>query len=159
MTHRKRAQAVVLDDETLGLFGGGLVPAELPEGEENALFSRILARIDARKSSEEAGLITVRADEGKWFPLAPKLEKKLLFTDTERRVEAYLLRLKPGAVVPEHRHTADEYCVVLDGEVFFGDLHLKAGDFHLARKGSIHGAARSGRGALLYLEGPLANVP
>jgi hypothetical protein len=46
---------------------------------------------------------------------------------------------------------ADEECLVIEGDLHFGDLELHAGDFHVALKGMIHPAARSVNGCLLYI--------
>ena len=158
MSRRKIPQLPrVLDDAMLGLLGEAQTPAEMPAPRKSKLFSRIMAGIDnaessGDRSSRRSGFVTVRADEGEWIVLAPKIEKKLLFLDRERSVEAYLLRIHPGGEVPRHVHQADEYCLVLEGDVSFDDIHLKAGDFHLARRDSWHETARSQGGALLYLE-------
>jgi RNA polymerase sigma-70 factor, ECF subfamily len=158
MSKRKiRQSPQVLDDVMMGLLGEAQTPVAMLARRKRKLFSQIMARIDNEESSDDrssrrSGFVTVRADEGEWFVLAPKIEKKLLFLDQERRVEAYLLRIQPGGEVPRHLHQADEYCLVLEGDVSFDDIHLKAGDFHLARCGSWHETARSQDGALLYLE-------
>lgn len=66
----------------------------------------------------------------------------------------YLLRMEPGAVVPAHRHAADEECLVLEGDLHLeGDLVLRAGDYHLARAGVLHATIRTEAGALLFLRG------
>jgi len=154
---KRSASPQVLDDMMLALLGEAQTPVAMPAQRKSRLFSRIMDSIDAVESSEDrsdhrSGLVTVRADEGEWIVLAPKIEKKRLFLDRARNIEAFLLRLQPGAEVPRHLHQADEYCLVLEGDVSFADIHLKAGDFHLARRGSWHENARSQGGALLYLE-------
>lgn len=66
----------------------------------------------------------------------------------------YLLRMEPGAVVPAHRHAADEECLVLEGDLHIeGELVLRPGDYHLARAGRLHAAVRTEAGALLFLRG------
>jgi anti-sigma factor ChrR (cupin superfamily) len=64
------------------------------------------------------------------------------------------MRVTPGAVYPAHAHDGDEECLVLEGEVSFGELTLRAGDFHLARKGHRHPQASSPQGCVLYISGP-----
>lgn len=147
----------ILDDAMLGLLGEAQMPAKMPVHQKSRLFSQIMARIDNEESSEDrssprSGFVTVRTNEGEWIVVAPKIEKKRLFLDRERNVEACLLRIQPGGEMPRHLHKADEYCLVLEGDVAFDDIHLKAGDFHLACCGSWHETARSQNGALLYLE-------
>lgn len=141
-----------MDADTLSLFGDSLATQGLPDGRKNALFSRIMGRIDENEKAQEPDLITVHADEGEWVTIAPKIEKKRLFLDSARNIESYLLRIQPGAEAPGHTHEEDEYCLVLEGDVEFDEIQLNAGDFHLARRGSRHGTAHSRNGALLYLE-------
>jgi len=96
--------------------------------------------------------VTIRADEGQWIEIEPLLERKLLKVDHETGIESYLLRLQPGAAPQRHQHDADELCLVLEGDVSFDDIHLRAGDYHCARKGSWHGRASTVQGALLFLQ-------
>ena len=44
-----------------------------------------------------------------------------------------------------------EECVVLEGEVWLGDVFCRAGDFHFAPAGLRHGAIRTEAGCLLYV--------
>lgn len=119
--------------------------AELPPP---ALRARLLAR--ARRSPPP-GLRTVRADEGDWRPLLPRVYLKPLAREGDTLT--YLLRLDPGGTIPPHEHPQDEECIVLAGEVSMGELVLRAGDYHLAPRGVPHGALQSGTGALLFLRG------
>lgn len=125
--------------------------AELRPDPDTALRlkARILGRVrDERRS---AALLTIRAGEGEWIRLGPKVEMKTL--RREGAITSFLLRLAPGAVLPPHGHDQDEECICLEGEVQFGDIVVRAGDFHLAPRGTPHGLMRSRRGALLYLRG------
>ncbi len=92
---------------------------------------------------------TVRADEGAWQQVAPLVEVKLLFRDDHS--EAVLYRLQPGAELSSHDHPSDEECMMLEGEMWIGDLRLAAGDFHLGQRGRPHPAITSPKGALLYV--------
>lgn len=65
------------------------------------------------------------------------------------------MRVAPGSTYPSHVHKIDEECLVLEGELRFGDLALQAGDFHLARAGHQHPPATSPKGCLLYISGAL----
>lgn len=147
-----RKSLAVLDDETLNRVGDALAPEKMPIQRKKAVFSKIMTKIEQREQGREPDFITVRASKGKWEHLMPKVDKKVLFVDIERKTEAYLLRLQPGAELPRHSHDSDEYCMVLEGDVMFDDIELHEGDFHLARQGSWHSMARSSSGALLYLE-------
>ncbi len=145
----------VLDDETLELLGMAPAPVDLPPDRMQALRARVMERISQEKASELPPFVTIRAGEGEWIEIAPKIEKKCLHIDHAAGTESYLLRVQPGAEAPGHLHEQDELCLVLEGEVTFDDLPLRAGDWHFARKGSRHGTARTQTGALLYLQAPL----
>jgi len=43
--------------------------------------------------------------------------------------------------------------MMLAGEVFLGDILLRAGEFQLAPAGSLHGEAYTDVGALLFVRG------
>src|SRR5215471_18383465 len=104
-----------------------------------------------RKNSAPVGdrYVTVRSDAGAWLNLLPHVQVKVLHTDG--RYNSILLRMEPGASLPAHYHEDDEECVVMEGEVYIGDVRVKAGDYHLALSGSRHGELRSDTGALLFL--------
>jgi len=117
------------------------------------LKNRILGRVrdEAWAESRVAAILTVRAEEGEWISLGPKVEMKTLLKVGE--VTHFMLRLAPGALLPPHDHLLDEESFCLEGEVQYGDVVLGAGDFHLAPRGTPHGLIRSRKGALLYLRG------
>ena len=50
--------------------------------------------------------------------------------------------MRPGGVIPAHRHQHEEECLVLEGECRIGTHRLVAGDVHVAAAGSWHEAAR-----------------
>lgn len=139
-----------LDDALTGVIAAGLRPAHPDRATAERLRARLLAaaRTDTTDGVEH---LTIRAAEGDWIAVGPGLRIKLLREDELTR--SYLLRLDPGAVLPGHNHEQEEECVVLEGEVWLGDLHASAGDFHLARRGLPHGALRTDTGCVLYLRG------
>ena len=95
------------------------------------------------------GFHTVRATQGTWQTIAPLVEIKLLHEDAQG--SSLLMRLQAGARLPPHQHAANEECLMLEGEGTIGDIHLRAGDFHLAHKGQLHGETYSATGALLFI--------
>jgi anti-sigma factor ChrR (cupin superfamily) len=99
--------------------------------------------------------ITIRANAGGWITIMPGVEKKRLHVESASGVESFLLRVAPGAGLPEHPHLQDEICLVLSGEFVIGELHLKAGDYHHAFAGAPHPACHSPTGAVLYIRGAL----
>ena len=77
------------------------------------------------------------------------LRDRLLMS--ESGVSRLLLRMEQGASLPAHDHPTAEECVVLEGEVWLGDVHCHAGDYHRAPRGKPHGALRTDGGCLLYV--------
>lgn len=146
----------VLDNETVELLGNDLQPLELSASRLSELRSRIVRRIDDDMEQQTTAYVTIRAGEGIWVEIAPKIHKKVLHFDPQTGVESYLLRAEPGAEAPPHKHEYDELCLVLEGEVEFDNVHLKAGDYHFAARGSQHSMARTQTGVLLFLQAAIA---
>jgi len=92
-----------------------------------------------------------------WQDLAPGVQKKILHCD--RDYQSCFYRLSAGAQVPEYSHSVDEECMVLAGEVFFGDILLQAGDFQLAPAGRKRGDWSCDSSALLFVRGATVDLP
>lgn len=112
----------------------------------------------ALESEPPPGTHTLRHDEGTWHTVLPGVEKKQLHVDARQGMESFLLRLAPGAVLPQHVHQQTEQCLVLEGEIHVGGHRCFAGDFHVAPEGVNHPAIASETGALLYLHGELRDA-
>ncbi len=154
---KEQPPSATLGDDVLNTVGDSLAPETMPASRKKALFGKIMAQIDQTAAPEKFDYVTVRAGDGDWIRLTPKIEKKILFVDHQRNMETYLLRAEAGAEMPGHYHEQNEYCIVLEGDVSFDDIALSAGDFHFAPQGSWHGAASTRGGALVYLEGAIQN--
>jgi anti-sigma factor ChrR (cupin superfamily) len=76
----------------------------------------------------------------------------------DREVVSMLVRFAPGASVPDHRHALDEDCLVLEGEMFLGDILLRTGDYQLAPAGGSHFGEMSDVGVLFFFHGALDPV-
>ena len=63
-------------------------------------------------------------------------------------VVSMLVRFDAGASVPDHHHAIEEDSLVIDGEMFLGDLLLRQGDFQLAPAGGGHWGETSDVGCL-----------
>lgn len=146
----------VLDNETLEQLGDALQPVALSDDRRHALRARIMQRIDAEATQPSELFVTIRSDEGDWEEIAPKIHRKVLHFNPDTGVESYLLRAEAGAEAPPHRHDHDELCLVLEGEVDFDDVHLEAGDYHFAARGSRHSAAHTQTGAVLFIQTAVA---
>ena len=63
----------------------------------------------------------------------------------------HLFRMEAGGVVPAHRHTKEEECLVLEGEICIGEHWMNQGDLHIAHAGAEHGEITTMHGALLMV--------
>jgi hypothetical protein len=131
-------------DRRLAPLSDALPPVEPPDD----LLSRIESRISAAAMQET---VTLRVAEGTWLPMAAGIEAKILWQNAALGRQSLLIRVAPGAIYESHHHADDEECLVLEGDLSFGDHHLTAGDYHLARKGGTHPPASSKAGCLLYI--------
>lgn len=95
--------------------------------------------------------ITVTTTTGQWLSVAEGVEEKQLWRDSQ--CQSRFVRLAPGGYLPAHDHQRDEECLVLEGDVFFGDILVRSREFHLAPAGSRHGEVFSDTGALLFMHG------
>jgi len=131
-----------------------IAPVDPGKERTERMHTRLLDRVHDRGSDATADLVTVTRDSGDWVETSPGNKMKVLRTDDE--VLSVLVRLAPGAVFPAHSHPADEETFVLEGETNFGDIHLVAGDYHLAPKGTMHGEVTTENGCLLLIRAGVA---
>ena len=126
-------------------------PVEPPADRAMALRDRVLAiaRPPLTTAVTPPPLVTLRADEGEWIPIAPGVDMKILHDTPQSR--SVLYRLAPGGALPAHRHRSEEECIVLSGDASLGDHHVREGDFHLAPGGTHHGVVRSVSGVVLFV--------
>ncbi len=87
----------------------------------------------------------------RWEPMMEGVERLPLWSDGVQ--EAYIIRARAGAAAPAHHHVLDEECLVLDGEMYFGDQLMRAGDFQLVPAGFDHTIIEAATDALLYQRG------
>lgn len=138
-----------LPDDVIEALLVSVTPKAPTEERAKIMRAKILERAYATKPNAALDFITIRATEGIWIKLKADVEMKLLHDDGVSR--SILLRLQPGATLPAHDHPSNEECMVLEGEVWLGDIVARAGDYHLAPKGLPHGMLASHTGALLFL--------
>ncbi len=100
------------------------------------LFSRIAAA--AGIDMPLAGFHVMRKDDGTWKPLAPGIETKTLWRNQSTGRRVFLLRMQPGAIMPEHEHSGDEECMVLEGDMLVNGVAFGPGDFQVGYAGSHH---------------------
>lgn len=131
-------------------LAAGVRPAELGVEQRERLRRRILEQ--AREQAPE-GTRTLRADEGAWIQIAPFVEVRELHRDEASGTHTSLMRMRPGGVVPAHRHAREEEFIVLEGECHIGTHKLAAGDVHIAAAGSWHEPVTTRSGVLVLLRG------
>lgn len=137
-------------------------PVELRAGREGAcLYMRCrLVDIDALPAGEarwwtegQAVPVSAAAREVAWCAFVDGADAVDLGTHGE--VASMILRMSPGAKLPDHGHALDEDCFMLEGEMFLGDILVRAGDYQSARAGGGHVGVASDEGGLFYFHGAL----
>jgi quercetin dioxygenase-like cupin family protein len=131
-------------------LAAGVRPAELGAEQRERLRRRILEQ--AREQPPD-GTRTLRADEAAWIQIAPFVEVRELRRDEASGTHTSLMRMRPGGVVPAHRHAREEEFIVLEGECHIGTHKLVAGDVHIAAAGSWHEPVTTRSGVLVLLRG------
>ncbi|MCU1233955.1 MAG: anti-ECFsigma factor, ChrR [Candidatus Solibacter sp.] len=132
--------------EALRLLAESLTPVAPPVGLKERLMSRV-AQFEHLKPAAD-----IRRDEGAWVATeVPGIAIKALFTDTHKRTATLLMRMDPGVRYPAHNHHGAEQCLVLKGDVRWGDLVYEEGDFLVMGKGSHHPEITTVHGNLLLL--------
>ena len=97
-----------------------------------------------------------RSDENDWIEIGVRgVTMRVLYADQENKRLTALLRVEPGAVYPSHVHNQAEECLVLEGDLDFGDYVLRVGDYVRVGPGTTHGEARSKQGCLCLVTAEL----
>jgi quercetin dioxygenase-like cupin family protein len=98
---------------------------------------RLSEASDAAESHE--GLVFVRALEGLWSDgPTDGVTMKLIFSDPARQAYTSLVRMRPGARLPRHRHLTTEQVYMIDGDGHVADHVLGPGDYYQMPAGSVH---------------------
>jgi anti-sigma factor ChrR (cupin superfamily) len=79
----------------------------------------------------------------------PGVETKTLLVDRERGLLTMLMKMAPGARLPDHEHVEIEQTYVLEGTLVCGEGECKAGDFVWRPAGSRHEAWVGPQGGLM----------
>lgn len=145
----------VLDADIVDMMAANEPVMEMPAGLKAKLRGNIMERVANEHAGIGPGYITVRESDDGWIEALPGGFIKILKEADENGSLTYLARLNPGFEMPSHVHEFGEECIMLEGELYMGDLHLKKGDYHYAEAGMKHGKHWTPTGALIYLNGPL----
>lgn len=116
----------------------------------------LLARVDAYSVDQPAPVIRRASQHDGWQETGvPGVTVRILFADHQQNRMTALMRLEPGAVYPSHVHDQAEECLMLEGELDFGDYVLKMGDYLRLEPGTKHGEARTEHGCLCLVTAEL----
>jgi len=120
-------------EETAALLAGAIKPV-LPKP---SLKARVMTRIAQYESLNP--LADVRPYDGEWIPTGvPGLEIRNLFHDRGTGRTTMLVRMQPGVRFPAHKHGDDEQCLVIEGDIRWGELVYQKGDFVAMGKSTMH---------------------
>jgi anti-sigma factor ChrR (cupin superfamily) len=132
--------------EAAWLLAESVTPVAPPPSLKNRLLSRV-AQFEQLKP-----LADVRRNEEYWASTGmPGVDVKQLFQENETGRSTYLLRMQPGVRLPAHFHHDAEQCLVLKGDIGWGDLVYEEGDFIVMGKGTKHPEIHTVNGNLLLL--------
>lgn len=121
-----------------------------------SLRDRVMASIRQKRRpsfvEEQPGILVHRGDLEDWAETPyPGVLVKRVAHDRGREMASYLLKMAAGSTFPNHTHNAEEQCLVLSGEVRFGTVHLRAGDFSKTQPGTLHGHVTTDTGCVLFI--------
>lgn len=147
--------------ETMGfalrLLAWAPAPLDLPFG----LRERIEAAVHqpAGASFTQGGAAFARASHVEWVKLAEGVTCKALHASEETGERALLVRMDPNCPLPPVT-LEPEQLYVLDGELWAGQVQMRAGDYRQQMTAAAPPELRSGRaGALFFVVTGQANGP
>lgn len=129
--------------------------ADAPEP-PSGLFEKVLDRIDA-EGLQLPGTKTRRRDSARWREISPGIHRRVLNVDRSANRLSVLVRMDPGAVFRSHSHDLAEETLVLEGDLWLGDLKLMPGDHHLALPDTQHPVGRTESGCLVHITRSLSD--
>ncbi len=101
------------------------------------------------------GLLVRKASDGDWVETGHAgVQIRKLYIDNERRQFTSLVRMAATSSYPAHSHDRAEECLVLEGDLRFGDQVLSRGDFLRTGPGYEQVMQTTEHGCLLYLTTP-----
>lgn len=123
--------------------------------------ANLLARIEEdqktiKDKSSEVKPFILRADQQDWKETGiAGITYRMLFADLENKRMTVLIQLVPGSIYPSHVHDQPEECLILEGDLDFGDYVLNAGDYLRLDVGTSHGEARTKQGCICLVTAEL----
>lgn len=120
-------------------------------------FEAVLNRIDG-EGLQLPGTKTRRAGEAKWREVSPGIHTRVLYADRATNRLSVLVRMDAGSTFRSHSHDLAEETLVLEGELWLGDLKLLPGDHHLAQPHTQHPLGRTVSGCLVHITRSLSDA-
>jgi len=112
--------------------------------------SRLLAKV--ANFEQFRPLADVRRNEETWISSGVAgVYVKPLFNEPSTGRSTYLVRMDAGSRFPAHRHGDIEQCLVLEGDIGWGELLYERGDFIVMGKDSQHPEIYTVAGNLLLI--------
>lgn len=148
-------------EETELALGSLFAPAQPPDSIKDKLMRRIREKHAAERSMEGPGqqrlahgegIYTVFPDAMEWckHPV-PGVWFKVLSESRKRGYITMLMKVEPGVRFPEHHHSGDEECYVINGSIIINGRRLGPGVLHHGDENSDHAVLSTDEGALLLL--------
>jgi len=138
--------AILEMEEAAALLAAAVPPVPPSPPVRERLLKRVAAFEHIRPIAD------VRRDENTWIHSGmPGVDVKMLFKEAGLGRTTYLVRMEPGARLPRHHHGDIEQCLVLEGDIRWGDIVYEKGDFVAMGKDTHHPEIYSVRGNLLLL--------
>jgi anti-sigma factor ChrR (cupin superfamily) len=109
------------------------------------------ARVLMRQFSS-GNRLTVRGRDLDWQPYrVPGVSVAPLYVDLTKREVTALIKAKPGATYPIHRHAAPEEIYMLEGDLRIDGEVYSAGDYIRSRPGTVHEPSATVGGCMLLV--------
>ena len=142
------------DEDLLQELQDSLAAAVQPAELGNELRDRMRRRtLELAREQPPEGTRTLRVADSPWIEIAPFVEVRELWRDEAAGMHTSLMRMRPGGMVPAHRHEREEEFIILEGECYIGSHRLVAGDVHIAAAGSWHEPVTTESGVVVLLRG------
>ena len=136
---------------TLSLLAHAAPHAAPPE----SLRSRVLAQLaiaDRGPQFEDSGFFFAKGNDIAWTDVNAGIRSKLLYGDPPRGARTVLVEMAPNLLFPSHDHHAIEDLYLISGDLWVGEIPMRAGDYCRAPGGTTHDDVRSGpSGALVVV--------
>jgi anti-sigma factor ChrR (cupin superfamily) len=132
--------------ESAALLGESAAPVPPPP----AIQSRLMARIADYELLKP--IADIRRDENTWRHTGMDgIDIKMLFHEKSTGRSTYLVRMTPGARMAPHHHGDVEQCLVIEGDIRWGNLVFEAGDFMVMGKDTAHPEVHTVNGVTMLI--------